>query len=53
MAENISDLETTGIIEKVPNIKQFILENPTCSFFAFMPILKLPIINLCGKSNLE
>ena len=41
MNDNILELEQAGIIERVPNIEQFIAENPSCSFLASMPIFKL------------
>ena len=41
MNENIEDLESIGVIEKIPNLDQFIWVNPTCSFIPRMPIFKL------------
>ena len=41
MNANILDLESNGIIERVPNLSQFLDDNPTCSFLAHMPVIRL------------
>ena len=61
MSENISELESSGIIERIHDIEGFISENPTCSFLPHMPIFKLSkettkcrfvfLSNLCQKSD--
>ena len=41
MDNSIKESASLGIIEKVPNIEQFLNENVTCSFLPHMPIFKL------------
>ena len=38
--QNFKELEALGIIEKIPNLDQFMIENPTCSFLGHMQIFK-------------
>ena len=39
--ENVKNLESSGIIQKIHNIDEFLAENPTCSFLAHSLIFKM------------
>ena len=39
--ENVRDLESMDIIEKVPNLGEFMEENPACSFLPHSCVFKL------------
>lgn len=41
MDETIKELEAIGAVERVSNLNKFMEENPTCSFLAHIPIVKL------------
>jgi len=57
---NVKDLEMLKIIERIPNLEQFMKENPTCSFLPHMEIFRphkdttkcrmVFMSNLCDKS---
>ena len=38
--DNILELQSIGIIERIPNLNQYLEENPTCIFLLHMPIFK-------------